>query len=35
VQQVRALKDRMSDQTGTVTQRPAAMDAERQQLLMQ
>jgi hypothetical protein len=35
VQQVRALKDRISDQTGTVTQRLTAMDAERQQLLMQ
>ena len=35
VQQVRALQDRLGDQTGSVTERLEAMDAERQQLLMQ
>lgn len=35
VQQVRALLDRLRDQTGTVTGRLDAMDAERQQLLAQ
>ena len=33
VQQVNALKDRLKDQIDTVTNRLAAMDAERQQLL--
>ena len=33
-QQVRALQDRLKDQTDTITQRLTAMDAERQQLLL-
>jgi hypothetical protein len=35
VDQVRALQDRLRDQTSSVTERLGAMDAERQQLLMQ
>jgi hypothetical protein len=35
VQQIRALRDQLKNQTGTVTQRLAAMDAERRQLLTQ
>jgi hypothetical protein len=35
VQQVRALRDRLRDQIGTVTGRLNAMDAERRQLLTQ
>jgi hypothetical protein len=35
VRQVRTLKDRLTEQSGTVTKRLAAMDAERQQLLTQ
>jgi hypothetical protein len=35
VQQIRALRDQLKNQTGTVTQRLAAMDAERRELLTQ
>jgi hypothetical protein len=35
VQQVNALQDRLKDQIGAVTNRLAAIDAERQQLLTQ
>jgi uncharacterized protein with GYD domain len=35
VQQVRALRDRLRDQIGTITERLDAMDAERRQLLTQ